>query len=282
MIPMATVEDLVREGAQVLPTREGIPDPRREARWLLARAQGVDESWLIIHPGAPVPDEAAARFREWLGRRAAGEPAHHLTGRCTFWGRSFEVSPAVLVPRPETELLVQVALELPLSRTARVVDVGTGSGCIAVTLAAERADWRLAAVDRSPAAVAVARRNAARHRVAVELWLGDVMEAVSAPVDLVVANLPYIPSRDLDHLPSEVRHDPQAALDGGPDGLDVVRRLLDEVPRVLRPCGGVVLELGEDQADAVAEIATGCGLAIARRVKDLAGTDRVVVLQRRG
>ncbi len=282
MRPQTTVTDLLREGEAVLPKRDGIPDPRREARWLLARALGVDERWLLVHPESAVEAEAAQRYRNWLGRRRAGEPAHHLTGRCTFWGRSFQVCPAVLVPRPETELLVQVILELALDGAARVVDVGTGSGAIAVTLAAERRRWRVAAVDRWASALLVARRNAERHEVSVPMWLGDLTTAADAPLDLVVANLPYIPSGRMGGLPLEVRHDPGAALDGGPDGLDFVRRLLADLPRLLRPCGGAVLELGEEQADEVAKIAVGHGLAVARRVRDFSGCDRVIVLQRRG
>ncbi len=279
--PRTTVVDLLREGAETLPRTDGLPDPRREAGWLLARAMGVDESWLRIHPEGPVSDDVVARYRDWLQRRATGEPAHHLTGRCSFWGRWFEVTPAVLVPRPETELLVQVVLELAVDDAARVVDVGTGSGSISVTQAAERRRRRVAAVDRSAAGRQVARRNAARHDVSVPMWLGDLTAAADPPLDLVVANLPYIPSDRLAGLSREVRHDPMSALDGGPDGLDAIRRLLSDVPRLLRPCGGVALEIGEEQADGVAEIAARCGLATARRIRDLAGHDRVVVLQRR-
>jgi release factor glutamine methyltransferase len=278
---MKTIEKLLRWGAEALPETPGIPDPGREARWLLARAMEVEEAALRLHPEREVPDETAAVFEEWIERRAAGEPAHHLTGRCTFWGRDFAVSPEVLVPRPETELVVEVALELPVSTNARVLDVGTGSGCLAVSLAAERPSWEVVAVDRSPAAVAVAARNARRHGVGVELLCGDLAESVSAGFDLVVANLPYVPSRSMADLPTEVRCDPAVALDGGEDGLDVVRRLLADLPRLLKPCGGAVLELGEKQADEVARSAAVIGLAVARRIRDLGGCDRVVVLQRR-
>jgi release factor glutamine methyltransferase len=187
----------------------------------------------------------------------------------------------VLVPRPETELIISTALELPLSAEARVLDIGTGSGCIAVTLAAERPRWRVWAVDRSSESLRVARRNADRHGVTVPLWLGDLTAAVSPPWDLVVANLPYIPTVAVEKLPTEVRHDPPLALDGGDDGLDLVRRLLTDLPRLLRPCGGVVLEVGDDQADAAAELAYAAGLAVARRIRDGGGVDRVVVLQPR-
>lgn len=277
-----TVDELLREGIDRLPLREGIPDPHREARWLLARALGVAESWLRIHPKAAVPAEVAERFREWVRRRVDGEPAHHLTGSCTFWGRKFLVSPAVLIPRPETELLVQTALALPLSATARVVDVGTGSGCIAASLAADRPRWRIDGVDRSLAAIKMARTNVTSHPgVAVRLVCGDLSAPLLGGYDLVVANLPYIPSGRMDGLPVEVSRDPRAALDGGTDGLKLVRRLLTDLPRLLKPCGGAVLELGEDQADSVAEMAFGCGLAVARRVRDLGGCDRIIVLERR-
>jgi release factor glutamine methyltransferase len=276
-----TVEETLSKGAGELPKREGIPDPRREAVWLLAAAWGVDETTLRLHPEREVPEKVERRFRDWLERRAAGEPAHHLTGVCSFWGRDFEVSPAVLVPRPETELVVSTVLELPLSTDAKVLDVGTGSGCIAVTLAVERPRWRVWGVDRSLAALELARRNAVRHHVRAPFWLGDLTAATSPPWDLVVANLPYVPTAALDALPVEVRRDPKAALDGGVDGLDVVRNMLVDLPRILRVCGAAALEIGEGQADAVTELAHDAGLAAARRIRDLGDVERVLVVQRR-
>jgi len=275
------VEEAIRLGAGKLPLREGIPDPRREAQWLLAAVWGVDEVILRVHPEREVPAEVAGRYRSWLERRAAGEPAHHLTGTCRFWGRDFEVSPAVLVPRPETEIVIEVALALPLAPTARVLDVGTGSGCIAVTLAAERPQWRVSAVDRSPAALAVARRNAKRTGVEFKTWVGDLTSAVAPPWDLVVANLPYVPTGALGFLPVEVLRDPPSALDGGADGLDPICGLIADLGRLLRPCGGAILEVGEDQGNAVSRIAAAAGLAVARRLRDPGGAERVIVLQPR-
>ncbi len=273
------VAQAIAMGLAALPRGEGIPEPRREAAWLLAATWGVDEISLRLHPEREVPPAVVDRYRTWLGRRAAGEPAHHLVGQCPFFGREFEVNPQVLVPRPETELAVEVALQLPLAATARVLDIGTGSGCIAVTLAAERPRWRVAAIDRSPAAVVTARRNARRYGVDVAWLVGDLGDAVSPPWDLVVANLPYIPTGRLGGLPVEVQHDPALALDGGRDGLVLIRRLLLDLRGLLRPCGGAVLELGEDQAAPVAELARVAGLAVARRLRDAGGCERVVVLQ---
>jgi release factor glutamine methyltransferase len=275
------VSETLKFGSDALPKRLGIPDPHREAIWLLARAWGVEEITLRLHPEREVPAEVEARYRGWLERREAGEPAHHLTGECEFWGRDFQVSPAVLVPRPETELVIQVSLDLPLSPTARVLDVGTGSGCIAVTLAAERPKWRVSAVDVSPAALDVARANATRHEVEIEFHEADLTSSMDPPWDLIVANLPYIPTTDIEALPREVHHDPPSALDGGPDGLDLVRRLIEDLPRLLRSCGGAILELYEGQADVVAEIAAAAGLGVARRIKDPGGCERIVVLQPR-
>jgi release factor glutamine methyltransferase len=275
------VEEALREGVALLPIRDGIPDPRREAAWLLAAAWGEEELTLRLHPEREVPPDVEQRYFDWLERRAAGVPAHHLKGSCPFWGRDFEVSPAVLVPRPETELVVETSLELPLCSEARVLDVGTGSGCIALTLAAERPRWCVSAVDRSPAALSVARRNRDLFEIEVSLFLGDLAAAVAPPWDLIVANLPYLPTDEVRRAPVEVHHDPRSALDGGEDGLDLVRRLLADLRRVLRICGAAILEIGDGQAEAVAAAAERAGLGVARWVRDVGGVKRVIVLQPR-
>jgi release factor glutamine methyltransferase len=166
-----------------------------------------------------------------------------------------------------------------MPNNARVLDVGTGSGCIAASLAAERPGWQVVGVDYSPAALSVARRNVDRHGLDVPLFAGDLASAASPPWNLVVANLPYIPRTRLDTLPLEVRSDPRAALDGGEDGLELVVALVTDLKRLLRVCGGAVLEIGENQADEVAAFARSAGLAVARRMRDVGGAERVIVLQ---
>lgn len=273
------VNELLKEGAETLPRTRGIPEPRREAAWLLAHAWGRSELEIRLDPAALVPDDVAIRYRSWLGRRAAGEPAHHLVGVCPFWGRDFEVSPTVLVPRPETELMVEAVLRSRSSEPVRILDVGTGSGCLAVTLALERPAWSVVATDVSMAALEVAKRNTDRLGADVVLVGSDLATALSETFDIVTANLPYVPSDAMAGLPAEVRRDPLRALDGGPDGLDLVRRLVADLPRVLAVHGVAFLELGEDQASEVERLARRNRLRPAGRIKDLAGTDRVVILE---
>ncbi len=275
-----TVAVLLGEGASVLPRREGIPNPRREALWLLARAWGKDETAVRLDPGARVPDPVAARYLEWIERRRAGEPAHHLTGSCSFWGREFLVSPAVLIPRPETELLVEAALAWEPLSSDRVLDVGTGSGCLAVTLAAERSAWNVTATDRSLPALEIAATNARRHGAWVGFLCGDLASGVRGGVGLVVANLPYIPTRELAGLPVEVRHDPPQALDGGADGLTLILRLIADLPGLLAPEGLALLEVGPGQMEPVHRAALRVGLEPLPPVLDLGGVARVLRLRR--
>lgn len=279
-----TLEELLRWAVPRLGApREGLPDPAREARWLLARAMGVSEAWLLGHRNEPAGAAAETTFRTWVERRRRGEPAHHLVGRCPFWGREFVVSPAVLIPRPETELLVAMALTLGLPPAPRVLDVGTGSGCLAVTIAAGWPQALVVATDLSLQALAVARANARRHGVAVHLLAGDLTAPLVGPFDLVVANLPYIPEGDLPNLPPEVRdHEPHLALAGGADGADLLRRLVAELPRLLAPGGGALLEIGPGQAELLAPHWRGAGLEQAALHPDAAGIPRVLHLRRSG
>lgn len=278
-----TIGELLRWAASNLGApREGLPNPSRESRWLLARALGVAETWLLGHGDEVVAASAEATFRAWVKRRRGGEPAHYLTGSCPFWGREFVVSPEVLIPRPETELVVTVALALTLPSSPRILDVGTGSGCLAVTLAAEWPQALVVATDLSLAALAVARANIRLHGVAVQLLAGDLTEALGAPFDLVVANLPYIPEGDLPNLPPEVRNfEPPLALVGGEDGAVLLRRLMVELPLLLAPGGHALLEIGPNQTELLAPYWSGTGLEQAALISDAAGIPRVLHLRRK-
>jgi len=243
--------------------RAGIENPRLNAEVLLAAVANVQRIMLYARFDEELAAEKRARFRELVRRRAEGEPVQYLLGRAEFYGRTFRVTPAALIPRPETELLVNVCLEkLPEEASGMwAADIGTGCGAIAVTLACERPGLRLAATDSSPDALELARENARRHGVADRILFGQghLCEALPAelasgdwPLALVASNPPYIPSAQIEELQREVRdHEPRAALDGGPDGLRVIRELIPAAARVLSPGGWLVLELGEGQAEPV-------------------------------
>jgi len=276
-----TVAELLVELAGAMPAREGLPDPRAEARWLLAQALGRAGVWLIANPEHEVAPDVEGRARSWAARRAAGEPMHYVVGTCPFWGREFHVSPAVLIPRPETELVVQLALALDLPARPLVADVGTGSGCLAVTLALELPGARVAASEISLEALVVAHCNVARHRAAVTLVQGDLAHHLRGGYDLVAANLPYVPDDVVASLAPEVRdHEPRIALVGGPDGATLIRAFLADLPRLLRPGAYALLEVGAGHTHALAAEVAAAGLAEVERMRDVAGTERVLVLQR--
>ncbi len=243
----------------------GVEDARLNAELLLAEALACGRSVLHAHPDRRVPEVARRQFTRLARRRAAREPLQQLLGHWEFFGREFLITPDVMVPRQETELLVAVCLELTgPGAEAWAADVGTGSGAIGVTLAAERAALWVVCTDSSSAALEVARRNAERHGVAgrVHFAQGELARPARAclppgreGVELVVSNPPYVPSERIETLPPEVRdHEPRAALDGGPDGLEVVRRLIPQAADLLLRGGCLALELGEDQAEPVAEL----------------------------
>ena len=246
---------------------------------------GWDRARLLARRLDPVPAGFVDRFQPLIERRATRAPVAYLTGTREFYGLLFEVTPAVLVPRPETELAVEAALACLADRgdPPRVVDVGTGSGCIAVALATARGDAALVATDRSRAALAVARRNAGRHHVEdrVRLLAADALDAFAPDAfDLVVSNPPYVPD-DSPEVWADVRdHEPASALYAGADGLDVVRRLIAAAPGRLRAGGHLVIEIGAGQAPAVAELAAAAGTwttPVDFRL-DLQGIARVAVL----
>ena len=275
------IAELLAEGVGRLPQRAGLPDPRRETRWLLARALGTNEAWLLAHGEDIVSDASALVFRAWLERRHAGEPAHYIAGTCPFWGRIFTVTPAVLIPRPESELLVECALRLERPTRPRVLDVGTGSGCLAVTLALEIPGAEVVAADVSLAAVEVARGNARRLGAHARFATVDLATAWRGPFDLVVANLPYVPNDDVDDLPLEIRaFEPRLALLGGADGAAMLRRLVADLPRVLGKDGHALLELGPQQRALLQPQLIELGLAETTVGLDQAGIERVLVLRR--
>ena len=264
----------------------GIDDPRLEADVLWMKALDIDRAQLYarLHDD---PAEAHATAAEALtARRLRREPLAYVTGTREFYGLDLTIHAGVLVPRPDTETLVAEAISV-LSRraepTAVIADIGCGSGAIALALAASMADVTVHAVDRSPAAVALTRANAGRHGLGerVRVYLGDLTAPLPEPVDLIAANLPYVRSDELPTLEPEVSvFEPAEALDGGADGLDLVRRLLREAPACLKPGAAVLLELDPRQLDeAAAFAAEAMPDAHARSVRDLAGRERVLVLE---
>jgi release factor glutamine methyltransferase len=264
----------------------GLATPRLDAELLLAHVLGCDRVRLYTHFDQPLEAEELARYRELIRRRLQGEPVAYLVGKKEFRSLSLTVDARVLVPRPDTEILVEEALRLVPADTAgtvRVVDVGTGSGAIALALKAARPALEVIGVDRSPDALEVARENATRLGLDVALEESDLLAAVAdrAPLGLVVSNPPYIPTGELDGLQAEVQKEPRAALDGGPDGLAVIRRLVAEAAPLLAPGGALALEVGAGQADAVAALVADDGrYGPATRARDLGGVERVVVARR--
>jgi release factor glutamine methyltransferase len=263
----------------------GLLNPRLEAELLAAHALGATRMQLYTEFDRPLGAGELAALRELVRRRQGGEPVAYLTGRREFWSLDLRVDGRVLIPRPDTETVVEVALELlPAEAAARVADVGTGSGAIALALKRERPRAEIVATDVSPDALAVARDNAARLGLEVAFLEGDLLDplAGAGPFDLVTANLPYVKSGDIDALAPEVRSEPRRALDGGSDGLGLLRRLVDGVAARLGPAGAVVLEVGAGQAEAIAARLRDAGFAEPQTRRDLGGVDRVVWARRSG
>lgn len=263
----------------------GIGSGAAEARLLLAAALGVAPIALVTRPDEALGPGGAARLDALARRRLLREPLGRILGEREFWGLPFRLSPGTLEPRPDTETVVEAALATvpDRSRPLRLLDLGTGSGCLLVALLSELPQARGVGVDRSWDALGTAARNAARNGVAARAGFvrGDWAEAVGGPVDLVVANPPYIPGPEIPGLAPEVsRYDPAAALDGGPDGLDGYRAILPDLSRLLAPGGRAVLEIGHDQAAAVTALAHPHGWEIDRVVPDLGGRSRALVFRR--
>jgi release factor glutamine methyltransferase len=260
----------------------GAASARLDAELLLAMVLATDRVGVYLRFDRPLGRVEVDAYRALIRRRGEGEPVAHLTGSREFWSRPFTVTPDVLVPRPETELLVERALALPggRDRPLRILDLGTGSGAIAVTLAAELPAAEVTAVDVSPAALLVAERNAIAAGVAarVRLVASDWTAALDpeARFDLVVSNPPYVPSAEIAGLAPEVQREPRLALDGGVDGLDAYRRLVAEAARVVLPGGTLLCEVGAGQAPAVEALLAAAGFTAVGSFADLAGIARVV------
>ena len=269
----------------------GVPEARREAGSLLAHLLGRDRSFILSHAEDAIAAEHAELFRRYLERRAEGEPLQYITGHQEFFGLDFEVNRNVLIPRPETELLIERALKLftAVNDAPFICDVGTGSGCVAITLVHELPLSRAVAIDISPAALTVAQRNAERHSVSdrLEFVVSDCFSALDvrdprqSAFDLIVSNPPYVRNGAMAGLQREVRDfEPHSALAAGEDGLAVIRRLLLDAGSYLKPAGFLLFEIGFDQAAVVEKL-------IDRRVwrllaihPDLQGIPRTIALQK--
>ena len=265
----------------------GIDAPAREARLLLGHASGLSTGQMIAYPERVIDPAAADGFERLVTRRAAREPVSRILGAREFWSLSFTVTPATLDPRPDSETIVEAALHRVPDRNAplRIVDFGTGTGCLLLALLSELPQGYGIGIDRSEAAARVAADNARRLGLAgrADFVVGDWAAALAGPIDLIVANPPYIPAGEIAGLEPEVRtHDPLTALAGGADGLDPYRVLAPAAARLLRPGGHVVFEVGQGQAEAVAEFATAAGLVLCENRADLAGIPRAVVLAKTG
>lgn len=264
----------------------GIDEPRLDATLLLCAAQGIGRTALISAPEAPLAADEAAAFAAMVARRAAHEPVSRILGHREFWSLDFRLSAATLDPRPDSEILVEAVLDRldDRARPWRLADLGTGSGCLLLTLLHELPQARGLGIDRAPGAVAMAAENAAMLGLAGRAAFreGDWLAGVTETFDVVLSNPPYIASAEIATLAPEVRlHDPQGALDGGADGLDAYRALLPQAAARLAPAGLCAVEIGHDQAAAVATLMQAAGFAVEPVLTDLGGRDRVVVGRRK-
>lgn len=288
-----SIAEMILQGAHKL-RQAGVPEARREAGSLAAHVLGRDRSFILSHAEDQVSEEQTERFRDYVERRAHGEPLQYITGHQEFFGLDFEVTSDVLIPRPETELLVETALKLSAGSVATpfICDVGTGSGCLVITLLHELRGIpgaRAIAIDIAPAAIAVAKRNAARHSVdqQINFIVSDCFAELNpedsrqSAFDLIVSNPPYVAEHALPGLQREVRDfEPRVALAAGPDGLSIIRRLLREAEPFLKSGGNFVFEIGFDQGAAVEELIDRQRWKLLDIHPDLQGIPRIVALEK--
>ena len=296
-ISRTTVATLLRDAAAALQDA-GIESPRLNAELLLAHACGVERAALFAADSDLVTAARARTYAELLRRRSGREPLQYIVGTHEFWSLEFQVTPAVLIPRPETEGLVELGVKFgtgdwglgtggltPDPRhpaPVRICDVGTGSGCIAVALAVELARAEIVAVDLSEAALQVAVANARRHAVDTRIHFvrGDLLDAVDGVFDVIVSNPPYVALDDRHSLEPELSHEPATALFAGADGLEIIRRLIRQAAAKLVPDGVLLVEIGAAQADAVTRLAGAAGFSDVAIQKDLAGLARILVAKK--
>jgi len=282
-----SIAEAIKEAAEIL-SQSGVPEARREAGSLLQHVIDRDRTFIIVHREELITPDQQENFRACVARRAEGEPLQYITGRQAFFGLDFEVTTDVLIPRPETELLVEMALPL-IAKNAEpphICDIGTGSGCIAVALLHENERATAVAIDLSIEAIQVARRNAGRHTVAARtsFLVADCLSALGGdkPIfDLVVSNPPYVAASELDGLQREVRdHEPRMALTPGVDGLTIIRRLLLDSRAFVKAGGHLLMEIGFNQGEAVERLIDRNGWKFLDIHKDLQGIPRIVALQK--
>ncbi len=279
---MKKLIEVLQSGADYL-AGKGIENPRLVMEQLMSHVLKCPRLHLYLRFESLVPEDQLASLRGGIRRLGAGEPLQYVIGDTEFMGHRFKTDKRALIPRPDTESLVNAVLACaPLWSAGRpaLVDIGTGSGCVVVSLALARPEADYVAVDASDLALSLALENAATNGVgaAIQFRKGDLLEGFGPEsLDAVVANLPYIPTGDCGNLPVQIRcHEPMSALDGGADGLDLVRRIVTQAVGVLRPGGRILLEIGFDQADRVMETLKDCGFRETVVHKDLGGRDRVV------
>ncbi|MBN1606131.1 MAG: peptide chain release factor N(5)-glutamine methyltransferase [Polyangiaceae bacterium] len=261
----------------------GFPSPRLDAELLLGHAIGLDRVHVVIEGERPLDASELSRFRELIQRRRTAEPVAYILGQREFFGLAITVDRRVLIPRPDTEILVQTALKRTERRDAfgRALDLCTGSGCVALAFACQRHSWQLTAIDISADAVELGRENAERLGLAstIRFLVGDLYEPLGQGerFDLITANPPYIPAFEVDRLESGIRDfEPSIALDGGPDGLRVTRRIIESAPKLLEPGGVLALEIGYDQGSRVEQLMQAAGLGRIERARDYGKHERVV------
>ena len=278
-------EQLLRADSSALASalHISLPEARREVQMLLTRAGQVDAASLLAYPERAAQARSTAAYAQTLARRLSGEPMAYVLGEREFYGLVFEISPVVLIPRPETELLVELALErLTAQSAATVLDLGTGSGCIAVALAKLRPAARIIATDVSPGALDVARCNARRHGVTnIAFRVGSWFEAVAGErFDLIVSNPPYVARGDAHLVQGDLRFEPTVALTAGPNGFEAMHAIVSGAPQHLTPGGSLLVEHGYGQGEAVARLLRSAGLVEVIARNDLAGIARAAAGRR--